>query len=328
MADYTIPSTPISGMATTFDLPNFVGELYSLVPDQTPVISMSGGLTGGKRTFTKEFTWEVEDNAAAATNNVKLEGADPTDSEIIRQEVKNVVEIHQESVNISYSKQGTTQQLGAGGGTPTISPAPILGTQPVSAEIPHQLKLKINKVSRDMEMSALNGVYAYPDDNLTERQTRGVLTAITTHSVVYAVDLRSSLNALLAGMYENEMAVAPLIQPVLVMNGTTKTKLSMEFSNNLGLADRSRSVGGVNVETIVTDFGTFGVVLDRYMPTDQIALLDMSVISLVFLEIPGKGHLFTEPLAKTGAYDRFQIYGEIGLEYGPEQFHGLIEQIS
>ena len=111
------------------------------------------------------------------------------------------------------------------------------------------------------------------------------------------------------------------------MNGGTKVATSLEYTNNLGLSDRSRTVGGVNVETIVTDFGTFGIVLDRYMPTDQIALLDMSVIAPCFLPIPGKGHFFTEPLAKTGAYDEVQLYGEVGIEYGPEQFHGLITAI-
>ena len=328
MADYTIPSTPVATTpATTFDLPNFVGELFSLVPAQTPLLSMAGGLTGGKSVMTKEFTWQVEDNVAAAANRVRIEGDDPVPNEIIRQEVKNVVEIHQEGVNISYTKQAAISQLGAGGGNPTIVPAPILGTQPVGGEIPHQLALKINQIARDVEMSFLTGTYAYPDDNLTERQTRGVLTAIDTQLTPFATSLRDSLNAMLVGMYENEFSIAPLIQPVIFVNGGTKTQLSNEYSNNLGLADRSRTIGGVNVETIVTDFGTFGVVLDRYMPTDQLALLDLSVIEPCFLPIPGKGHFFTEPLAKTGAYDIFQIYGEIGLEYGPEQFHGLITGI-
>jgi len=327
-----VPSTPVSGQGTTFNLPNFVGELFSLIPAQTPVLSMSGGLTGGKSVTSKEFTWQVEDNAEATANNSQVEGGDVAAEEIIRQEIKNVVEIHQEKVEISYTKQAAVTQLGAGGaGTGaqySIVPAPILGDQPVRGEIPHQLALKINKVSRDVEMSFLNGVYAYPVDNATARATRGVLTAIDTHSVVFATDLRTSLNAMLAGMYEDETKVAPLINPVLVMNGTTKTKLSLEYTNNLGLADRSRTIGGVNVETIVTDFGTFGVVLDRYMPVDELALLDMSVIAPCFLPIPGKGHFFTEPLAKTGAYDRVQLYGEIGVEYGPEQYHGLITAIA
>ena len=334
MADYTVPSTPVAvdAIATTFELPNFVGELFSLIPAETPLLSMSGGMTGGKSVATKEFTWEVEDNAAAATNNSKLEGGDPTASAIIRQEVKNVVEIHQESVKISYTKQAATSQLGAGGaGTGaqySIANAPILGSNPVMGEIPHQLALKINKVSRDLELSFLSGVYDYPVDNATNRQTRGVLTAISTHTAAFATDIRTSLNAMLTGMYEDEETVAPLISPVLFMNGGTKVQTSLEYTNNLGLADRSRTVGGVNVETIITDFGSFGIVLDRYMPTDQIALLDMSVIAPCFLPIPGKGHFFTEPLAKTGAYDEVQLYGEVGIEYGPEQFHGLITAIT
>ena len=334
MADYTVPSTPVTtAPATTFELPNFVGELFSLIPAQTPVLSMIGGLTGGKSVKAKEFTWQVEDNAEAVVNNVALEGADPTPSAIIRQEVKNVVEIHQESVNISYTEQAAIGQLGAGGDAAAdntgyvIKSAQILGNQPVGGEIPHQLGLKINKVSRDVEKSFLNGVYAYPNDNVTARKTRGVLTAIDTHSTAFTTDIRTTLNAMLAGMYEDETKVAPLIQPVLFMNGTTKTQTSLEYTNNLGLADRSRTIGGVDVDTLVTDFGTFGIVLDRYMPVDQIALLDMSVLETCFLPIPGKGHFFTEPLAKTGAYDHVQLYGEIGLEYGPEQFHGLITGI-
>ena len=47
MADYTVPSTPVSGTGTTFNLPNFVGELFTLIPAQVPFLSMMGGLTGG-----------------------------------------------------------------------------------------------------------------------------------------------------------------------------------------------------------------------------------------------------------------------------------------
>ncbi len=336
MADYTVPSEPVvTAPALTYDLPNFVGELFSLIPAQTPLLSMSGGLTGGKSVLTKEFTWQVEDNIGATVNNVALEGADPVPTAVIRQEVKNVVEIHQEGVSISYTKQAAVWQLGAGdvgnAGTPGagsgVVAAPILGNQPVTTEVSHQLGLKINQIARDVELSFLSGVFVNPTDNITERATRGVLTAIDTHNTAFTTDIRTSLNAMLAAMYEDEETVAPLIQPVLFMNGTTKTQLSIEYSNNLGLADRSRTIGGVNVDTIVTDFGTFGVVLDRYMPLDEIALLDMSVISPCFLAIPGKGHFFTEPLAKTGAFDIFQLYGDIGLDYSPEQFHGKINSI-
>jgi hypothetical protein len=338
MADYTVPSVPQPGPLpnTTYELPNFIGELFFLIPAEVPFLAMGGGLTGGKGVDSTEFTWQVTDNAEAAVNNSKLEAADPTDESIIRQFVKNVVEIHQESVAVGYSKQGATGNLGASdvgnAGTPgagaDVPPARLLGTQPVQNEISHQLMLKINKISRDVERSFLEGVFALPTDNQAARQTRGILTAITIHAETFAVSLRDSFNALLIGMYEDELTVAPLINPVIFVNGSTKVKFSNEYTNNLGLADRSRTIGGVNVETIVTDFGTFGIVLDRYMPTDELLLADMSVVAPCFMPIEGKGHFFTEPLAKTGAYDRVQIYGEIGLEYGPEQFHGKIVSIT
>lgn len=332
MADYTIPSTPVAtAPATTFDLPNYVGELFTLIRNETTFLSMAGGLSGGKSLKATRWTWQVEDNAAASATEQKLEGADPTDESILRQEVVNVVEIHQESVNISYSKQAATDLLGI-----AAAPAePILGMQPVTNEIQHQLNLKINKIARDVEMSFLNGTFNDPGTNAAARRTRGILSAITTHVVDYTTgtytSLRDALNDLLIAMYADattEASAAPLTTPVLFVNGAAKVKISNDYSNNGALADRSRTVGGVNVEDLVTDFGTISVVLNRYMPAGTALLADMSVVMPAFMPIPGKGHFFAEPLAKTGAYDRVQLYGEIGLEYGPETWHGKITNIT
>jgi len=90
----------------------------------------------------------------------------------------------------------------------------------------------------------------------------------------------------------------------------------------------SRNIGGVAVDTIITDFGTFGVSLNRWMPAGQIAVVDLAVCHPVFLEVPGKGTMFVEPLAKSGASEKYQIYGEVGLKYGPEVYHGLIKDLT
>jgi len=34
-----------------------------------------------------------------------------------------------------------------------------------------------------------------------------------------------------------------------------------------------------------------------------------------------------EPLSKTGAADKYQIYGEIGLKYGNQRKHGRLHNI-
>ena len=76
--------------------------------------------------------------------------------------------------------------------------------------------------------------------------------------------------------------------------------------------------------TIVTDFGTLNVAIDRALPADAIAVVSLEQVAPVFLNIPGKGVLFEEELAKTGASDKSQIYGEIGLEYGNQAAHGVL----
>lgn len=84
------------------------------------------------------------------------------------------------------------------------------------------------------------------------------------------------------------------------------------------------NVGGVNVTRVETDFGVLNIMLDRLMPQSTLAIASMEECQPVYLDVPGKGHFFEEPLAKTGAKDRNQIYGEVGLAYGNERTHAKI----
>jgi hypothetical protein len=84
------------------------------------------------------------------------------------------------------------------------------------------------------------------------------------------------------------------------------------------------NVGGVNVNRIDSDFGVLNVMVDRHMPQDTIAAVSLEQCRPVYLEVPGKGHFFEEPLAKTGATERNQLYGEVGLDYGNQQAHAVL----
>ena len=84
------------------------------------------------------------------------------------------------------------------------------------------------------------------------------------------------------------------------------------------------NVGGVNVNRIESDFGNLNIMVDRHMPQDTIAAVSLEQCRPVYLEIPGKGHFFEEPLAKTGATDRNQLYGEVGLDYGNQMAHAKL----
>jgi len=113
---------------------------------------------------------------------------------------------------------------------------------------------------------------------------------------------------------------APFDNVVLFANAYQR----QQISNIYGYAPESRNVGGVRIEQIETDFARIGVVYDRYLPTDDILMLDMAHLTPTHLAIPGKGLVFVEPLAQTGSAWNFQLYGEIGLMYGPELWHGSI----
>ena len=70
----------VSGLGDSYDLPNFVGELFNITPNDTPFLSAIGGMTGGKSVTSKQFTWQTVDNATAA-QTVVVEGADATFAE-------------------------------------------------------------------------------------------------------------------------------------------------------------------------------------------------------------------------------------------------------
>lgn len=299
----------VANMMDTYDTPNYVGELFSITPKDTPFLSMIGGLTGGRSTKSKQFTCQTVDNVAAS-QPVILEGADATFAGRSRSEVTNVTQIHQEGFHISYTKLAATGN---------INGEKILGDQPVDNEVDFQRKLKLEKIARDVEYSFLQGAYVADTDVTTARKTRGLIAATTTNAVAAATARlnKDHLDSLFKAMADSG---APFNNVVLFANSFNKQRISAIY----GYAPESRNVGGVNIKQIETDFGVVGIAYDRHMPTDTVQAAELSVCAPRMLLIPGKGFLFMEPLAQTGSAVKFQIYGEIGLHYGPELWHGKI----
>lgn len=309
----------VAGQGLTFNLPNYVGELFHVTPFDTPLLSMIGGLNGGVFNSTKEDTWQTDDNNAAA-QTAGLEGDDPTYENRDRAEVENVKQIYQYGFEVSYTKQAATGNLGVPGTAPTHA---ILGMQPVQDELSRQRLLKLRRMARDVEYTFLQGTYANPASNASARQTRGMLSAITSNTVAAAAaDLtKGMVDDVLRQMANSG---APFDNVVIFANAWNR----QQISNIYGYAPESRNVGGVRIDVIETDFARLGVAYNRYLPADDIVVLDLAHIQPTHLVIPDKGAVFVEPLAHTGASWKFQLYGEIGLQYGPEQWHGSITNTS
>jgi hypothetical protein len=387
----------ITALGTTYNLPNYTGLLFGLTPADTPFFSAIGDLSGGGQTTDTEFEWGTYDLRTAG-QNVALEGQDaPSLQNRVRGTAKNVLQIHQEAVGVSYTKQAAVARLGGLASQGTANS--------VANELDWQTEVMLLQMKRDINWSFINGTYQLPSDNTTKRQTRGLLAAITSNVVsvagtgttgaaAAATDIiTATAHGLVAGdtvRFNSVGAATPLstslVYYVIATNlaantysvsltkggtivditadgtvnwnkGTALTKATIDTTMQLAydnggltsgtatilagsaqklamttaytaagyvLKSLDNNLGGVNVTQIDTDFGRLNIMLDRMMPQDTIAVVSMEQCKPVFLEVPGKGHFFEEPLAKVGAHDRNQLYGEVGLAYGNQLTHAKI----
>jgi hypothetical protein len=189
----------IVGQGTTFNLPNFVGPLFAASPEDTPFLSAIGGLTGGRATPSTVFTWSGYDLRDADDRRQRLEGANAPNAEArTRYADRNVVEIHQEAVETSYTKMATSGQL-AGSGSSHPNAGSQVGANAVPDEHTWQLMQQIKQVARDVEKTFISGRFQEPSDNATPRRTRGMIQATQTNvntlgAVVGAGDLPIAAN--------------------------------------------------------------------------------------------------------------------------------------
>lgn len=323
----------IATMGTTYNLPNYVGELFAASPEDTPLLSSIGGLTGGESVGATLFEWQGFDLRDADDARQRLEGADASVfEERVRYTASNVVEIHQEAVSISYTKQGAVKQRGTSG------TAVQLGSTSIPAdELAWQLEQQMKQIARDIEKTFITGAFANPTTNATARKTRGLLAAITTNTVAGPASPTAVGTDPHGWDGVTDDTIADLLQKAwengglqegetrtIVVNAAGKRRLTKVFIKDRGFQEATRNVGGVNLQTIETDFGRCNIMLNRYMPGNKLIATSLEDLKPAFLEIPGKGHFFAEPLAKTGASDKVQIYGEIGLIYGNERKHAVL----
>lgn len=311
----------VSGLGTTWNLPNYAGELFTADPTQTPFLSMIGGLTGGRQTDNSEFSTAVlYDFPEAAQPEISeaASAAAPAASHIARTQEKNVVQIHQEVIDLTYAKQSNAGRMS---GITTTQPA-LTGDEKA-----WQIQQKLVKIARDVEYSFLCGNYQLADSADKANKTRGMLELCTSEAG-NSIDAegealsKEMLDRLFRKMAEKGAYFGNM---VLLCGAYQKQVITDLYAKQFGAnISTSRKIGGMNITQIETDFFKMGVVWDRFMPNDAVLIADVAHVAPVFQVVPGKGVLFEEPLAKIGASDRVQIYGQIGLAHGPAFLHGAV----
>lgn len=305
----------VSGVGTVWNLPNYEGMLYTADQINSPFLSMIGGLNGGRITTNFEFATGSAYAHEALIQESITETASltaPTAINYVRTQEKNVCQLFHEAINISY-----VNQINGG----RLSGINTAGAQNnVISQKDFQIAKAVEAVARKVNYHFLNGSYSLAGNAGQANQTRGMIELCTVNTVdaSSAALSKALIDALLLEMYSNG---AQFKQPVIWCNGFQKIKISDIY----GYQPMDRNIGGVAVDTIVTDFGVMGVKLDRFMPTGTILIADMAEIAPVFQEFPdNKGILFYEDLAKTGMADKGQVCASIGLAHGASINHGTI----
>lgn len=154
-----------------------------------------------------------------------------------------------------------------------------------------------------------------------------ITTAGTVTWAAYQSLTKALLDDLLQTVYDNGGITESATATLLVGSAQRRKVTSAYVAGSYVTKELMGNVGGVTVDRVQTDFGVLNVMLDRFMPPDTLAVVSLEQCAPVFLEIPGSGHFFAEPLAKTGAKDRVQLYGEVGLQYGNEKAHGKLTNL-
>lgn len=307
--------------ATSFEVLNYSGMLFNKGNTRCPLSSIIGGRA--KTTNHVEFVAGQEYTTGGGSQPSISETASltaPDATVVTRTQKTNVTQIFQESVGISYAKQSN---MG------TLSGLNVAGQQanPIN-ELDFQVAAKMQKVNRDIEFTFIQGTYNKATSDATVNKTRGLVEAITTNVTAMASKPLGLWD--IADMVKKVYgANAPTDGLCLWCDAVTLFQVNADaVQNGLTVVPAAREINGIALSSVVTPIGVVYLYLGECLPAGTALLLNLNVIAPVYQPVPGKGNFFLEPLAKVGAGEKYQLFGQIGLDHGPEWYHGKFTGIS
>lgn len=311
-----------NGVMQSFGVLNYSGMLFNKGNIKTPLSSIIGSrakVTDHVEFVTgQEYTSGGDGSQPAISETASLTAPNPT--YITREQKTNVTQIFMEALGISYAKQSN---MG------TLAGLNVSGQQenPIS-ELDFQVAARMQKVNRDIEYTFINGVYQKATADNEANKTRGMIAAIESN----VIQMQNKplglwdIADMMQMVYESN---APTTGLVLWCDATTLKQINADATeNNLTIVPASRNINGIMLSSVVTPLGEVYLRLGECLPKGTALLLDLDVIAPVFQPVPNKGNFFLEELAKVGAGANYQLFGQIGLDHGPEWYHGKFTGIS
>lgn len=271
----------------------------NISPTETPMLSRFGKVQASG----KYHEWQT-DSLAAAAANIVVEGTDAESTALAATtRAGNYCQISRKIWRVTDTMEAVNK---AGRGS----------------EYSYQMAKKMKELARDMEYAIVNGTGA-SGASATARALKGVLSWIGTN---VGTGTATGDEALTETMYNN------LLQDiydeggnpdVTYANGFQKRAIS-QFSTpntrNINTEDK-RLIATVDVYD--SDFGLQQIILDRYMPTGEVAVLEEDMWKVAMLR-PVK---FKE-LPDNGGGPKGQVEAEFTIEALNEKSSGKITGLS
>ena len=310
---------PTQGTALFTNTPNYLGLLFNSDPRRSQFLTLAGGTDGSNSRVATAVEFPITVNydigvgsQPKISENASMGVAKPT--YVGKKQTSNVIQIFQEDTSISNLRQRATGVL---------SGVVEAGRTPDSAdEEAFQIMARIAKMKRDMNYTAVNG--KYNDAGLTDSSqplgTRGILESIKTNVVEGELNARN-LGELIRKIFDN----GSMDNLIIFANSKNRQAISKAYVvESLTEVDRDRTVGGVAVGKIVTEFGEIYLATDNDFGDDVVAIVDMAHVHPVFTRDDETGDIITiKPHDQRGGR-LWELYAECGLDHGAEQLHGKL----
>lgn len=311
-------------------------SIVSLIdPQETPFISNIGL---GKPATAVKHEWQVQPLTAPSKTNFQLEGDDSpaATTAVARQRIYNYCAISRKVGSVT----GTMRAVDVAG---------------ISDEYDNQEMLKAIELRRDMEVILLDNNKYETGGTATVRECAGFAAYITntdftgsnlfsaaTGTGVDAWNLASTTTRALSLTILNGAVLAAHTDGgkpnMLLLSPTQRTNFSnLTLQSSLGGAAQVRyNTNSVKpmaligtVDTWLSNFGPLDVMSDVQMASDTsyenitAYMVDTRHVGLSYLR-----RMFSEPLAKTGDADKFQILAEYTLEVDAPNAHAALFALS
>jgi hypothetical protein len=310
-ADETLVNGAVDAAATEITVDNgnifAVNDVAKVGEELLLVTGVNGNTLTAVRGYAGTSPTDIPDNARIQFMFVEgQEGADArTARKMPRVRKENITQIIDETIEVS----GTALSMA------------MIGT---NGQDPYEYERakKMLLVAHQLEKALINGVKY---ENAYVRQMGGVRSFIQTN-VIDAGNAALTLdmfNQLAQSVYEvggfksgsQHVIMVPAKQKVAVSD-LQKDKVSIGSRENFR---------GQRVDTIITDFGEFPVILNNNLEPNELMLIDLNRANIRPLQ--GR-EFFHELLGRKGDYVTGQIVGEYTLEFKQEKAHGRIKNLA